>query len=75
MFAKRFKVSWDFIAPPAQSARRVHVQFDTLRVYNDWEPCGEDGEWLLSLRANEGWIYPVRGHGDGDEPFWDLRRS
>ncbi len=69
-FARRYKVSWDYAPPEAQKARKYRVTFDTLRVYNDSEPCGEDGEWVLSLRANEAWIHPVNGHGDGDTPFW-----
>ncbi len=72
VFAKRYKVAWDYVAPAAQAARRVQVLFHTLRVYNDGEPCYEDGEWLLSLRANEGWIYPTRGSGDDGDPFWEF---
>jgi hypothetical protein len=26
---------------------------------------------VLSLRLNERWIHPVRGHGDDGEPFWE----
>jgi hypothetical protein len=73
VFAQRYKVAWDYVAPAAQAARRVQVTFHTIRVYDDGELlCAEDGEWLLSLRANEGWIYPVRGHGDSDAPFWEF---
>ncbi|MEO6222833.1 MAG: hypothetical protein ABIP90_06250, partial [Vicinamibacterales bacterium] len=71
-FAKRYKVAWDFIFAPHLSARQIRVDFNTLRVYDDGEPCGEDGEWLLALAANEGWVYPVRGSGDGGDPFWEF---
>jgi hypothetical protein len=71
-FAKRYKVAWDHIPAPSLSARQIRVDFNTLRVYNDGEPCGEDAEWLLALAANEGWIYPVRGSGDGGAAFWEF---
>jgi hypothetical protein len=42
-----------------------------LRVYDDSEPCGEDGEWNMALRVNESWIYPVHGSGDDGDAFYD----
>ena len=69
--AKRYTVSWDDVPAPAAAPRVFRVDFDTMRVWNDSEPCGEDGEWVVTLRANERWIHPVRGHGDDDDAFWE----
>lgn len=68
-FAKRYRVAWDH--SPASGPAMYRVDFTTLRVWNDSEPCAEDGEWVLALRANDQWIHPVRGSGDGGAPFWE----
>jgi hypothetical protein len=68
-FAKRYKVAWDWVPDSAQRAKTYRVVFNHMKVYDDAEPCGEDGEWVVSIRVNQAWIHPVRGQGDGD-PFW-----
>ena len=69
-FAKRYKVAWDFVPAAAQQVHSYRVDLNHVRVYDDADPCGEDGEWVMSIQVNEKWIYPVRGHGDDDDPFW-----
>jgi len=69
-FAKRYKVAWDYAPPPAQRVHDYTVDLNTLRVYDDAESCGEDGEWNMALRVNEQWRDPVRGSGDDGDPFW-----
>ena len=80
-FAYRFTVAWDHVPAAADMVRTYQVNFDDLRVYDDAEPCigfdVDDGEWVMSLRANDQYIHPVEGTGqddnDGDdtpEPFW-----
>ena len=69
-FAKRYKVSWDVVPQPAQQVHTYRVDLNHLRVYDDNEPCADDGEWVMSIQVNEKWIYPVRGHGDDNDPFW-----
>jgi len=69
-YAKRWKVAWDFVPNPGQEARTYQVDVNTLHVYDDAEPCTEDGEWLMQLRVNEQWTYPVEGHGDSDTAFY-----
>jgi hypothetical protein len=68
-FARTYKVAWD----EAQTARpRVFdVAFGNLRVFDDTEIQGNDGEWVISLVANQRWQHPVRGSGDGGDPFWE----
>jgi hypothetical protein len=77
-FAYRVKVGWDFAPADAGRARSYRVDFDTVRVYDDGEPCGDDGEWLMSLRVQDQYIHPVQGtiedDNDGDditEPMWE----
>ncbi len=69
-FGKRYKVAWDYVPAGADRVKTFNVHFDTLRVYDDAEPCGEDGEWAMSIFVNEQWRHPVDGHGDSDTPFW-----
>lgn len=68
-FAKRYRVAWDHA--PAGGPTFYRVDFNTLRVWNDSEGCGDDGEWVLSLRANDAWIHPVHGSGEGGKHFWE----
>lgn len=68
--AKRYKVAWDFVPPPAQGVHRFRFDINHLRVYDDAEECGQDGEWDMTMRVNEQWLYPVAGHGDGGDPFY-----
>lgn len=68
-FAKRFVLGWNHVPPDDERVHRYRVDFHELRVYHDAEPCGEDGEWVMSLRVNDRWIHPVRGAGA--EPLWD----
>ncbi|MGH3370547.1 MAG: HYR domain-containing protein, partial [Nocardioidaceae bacterium] len=70
-FAKRYKVAWDETPAPAQRPRVFSVSFNQLKVFDDSEEQGNDGEWVVSLTANQRWIHPVRGHGDDDAPFWE----
>jgi hypothetical protein len=70
-FAKRYKVGWAFVPDAAHRAHKFRVDFNTLGVWNDAEPCGEDGEWNLSIRANESWIHPVEGSGDDGDHFFE----
>jgi hypothetical protein len=70
VFAKRYKVSWDHVDADGQRPRTYKVDFQTLHVHDDTDDVS-DGEWVLSLRVNEKWIHPVRGHGDDDDPFWE----
>jgi Ca2+-binding RTX toxin-like protein len=69
-FARRYKVGWLAPGPLLQRGRIVRVDFERLRVFHDNDPCWEDGEWVMSIRVNDAWIHPVRGRGDGGEPFW-----
>jgi hypothetical protein len=69
-FGKRYKVAWDYVPTGAGRVKTFNVHFDTLRVYDDAEPCIEDGEWAMSIFVNEQWRHPVDGHGDSDTPFW-----
>jgi hypothetical protein len=69
-FARRYKVAWNYVPASEQRARVYQVGFGHLRVYDDSEPCGNDGEWVISIRVNEAWIHPVRGRGDNGRPFW-----
>ena len=77
-FAYRVKVAWDHAPAEADRARSLQVDFDTLRVYDDGEGCGDDGEWIISLRVNDQYIHPVEGSAPDDndsdddtEPFWE----
>lgn len=77
-FAYRVKVAWDYAPPADDRARSLRVDFDTLRVYDDGEPCADDGEWIISLRVNDQYIHPVEGTVEDDndsdsdtEPFWE----
>lgn len=77
-FAYRVKVAWDYAPPAADRARNFRADFDTLRVYDDGDPCGDDGEWIMSLRVNDQTIHPVEGTAPDDidlddltEPFWE----
>ena len=69
-FAKRYKVAWDDVPTPGARVRTYDVTVNHVRVYDDAEPCGEDGEWNMWLRANENWLYPVAGSGDGGDAFY-----
>jgi hypothetical protein len=69
-YAKRWKVGWDFAPAAAQRVKTFKVDINHLRVYDDSEPCLEDGEWVMGIQVNENWIYPVRGSGDDGDPFW-----
>jgi len=69
-FGKRYKVAWDYVPAGADRVKTFNVHFDTLRVYDDAEPCIEDGEWSMSIFVNEQWRHPIDGHGDSDTPFW-----
>ncbi|MFN2544027.1 MAG: CARDB domain-containing protein [Actinomycetota bacterium] len=71
-FARRIRVGWTFAPPASERARTYRVTFEKLRVYDDHETCGEDGEWVMSLAVNERWLHPVRGHGDFGRPFWSF---
>lgn len=68
-FAKTYKVAWDQAS--SQRPRVFDVTFDELRVFDDTEDQGNDGEWVVSLTANERWVHPVRGSGDDNDPFWE----
>jgi hypothetical protein len=81
-FAYRVKLGWDYAPPEVERPRRYRVDFDTVRVYDDGEPCidpgDSDGEWIMSLRVNDQYIHPVEGtiadDNDGDdltEPLWE----
>lgn len=70
-FGKRYKVSWDYVPPPADRVRTFNVNFDTLQVYDDADDCGEDGEWVMGIRVNDDSRYPIDGIGDGGDPFWE----
>jgi hypothetical protein len=70
-FAKRYKVAWDNVPAAAKRVKTFDVAAQHLRVYDDSEPCGEDGEWNMALRVNESWIYPVHGSGDDGDAFYD----
>jgi hypothetical protein len=77
-FAYRVKVAWDHVPADADRARTYRVDFDDLRVYEDAEICGNDGEWVMSLRVNDQYIHPVEGTAPDDndsddipEPFWE----
>ncbi len=70
-FAYRVKVGWDYAPPDAERVRTYRVDYDTLRVYDDGEPCSDDGEWIMSLRANDQYIHPVIGTFDDDNDFND----
>jgi hypothetical protein len=69
-FARRYKVAWDFVPPPKQRPRQFRVNVNHLRVYDDAEECGNDGEWNIAMRVNESWAYPVAGSGDDGDPFY-----
>lgn len=68
-FAKTYKVAWDEAKP--DRPRVFNVAYGQLRVFDDTEDQGNDGEWVVSLTANERWIHPVRGSGDDNDPFWE----
>jgi len=80
-FAYRVKVAWDYAPAAADRARTFRADFDTLRVYDDGDPCQlppDDGEWIISLRVNDQTIHPVEGSAPDDidddttpEPFWE----
>ena len=70
-FAKRYKVAWDSVAAAGDRVKTFDVTAQHLRVYDDSEPCGEDGEWNMALRVNESWIYPVHGSGDDGDAFYE----
>jgi len=69
-YAGRLKVGWNVLPSESERPRIYEVHFRDLWVYHDGDPCGTDGEWIVSLRANEKWIHPVRGSGDHGFPFW-----
>jgi HYR domain len=76
-FGTRYRVAWDYIPTAAARVHAYQVSVDTLRVYDDNEPCfdifhpfGDDGEWVMSLRVNEQWVHPVHGSGDNGDAFW-----
>jgi hypothetical protein len=69
-YAKRFKVAWDYVPPEADRIQSYRVDFQTLHVDDDTDNVS-DGEWVMSLRVNENWIHPLRGHGDDGAPFWE----
>jgi hypothetical protein len=69
-YAKRWKVAWDYAPPAAGRVHTYRIDVNHLRVYDDAEPCLEDGEWVMLIHVNDRWIYPVRGSGDDGDPFW-----
>ena len=70
-YAKRWKVAWDHVRPAADRVKTYNVAFNELRVWDDAEECSNDGEWLMGIRVNENWAYPVRGSGDDGAAFWE----
>ncbi len=68
-FAKRYKVSWDYVPPEAARARTYEVHFDHVKVWRS----GDDGdaEWAWGLRANEKWIFPVAGSAEDGLHFYE----
>jgi hypothetical protein len=69
VFAKTFKVAWDFVPPEIKRVRDYRVTFKTLNVFNNGDVmCVEDGEWGMQVRVNEKWVYPVTG--TGTDPLW-----
>jgi hypothetical protein len=68
-FAKRYKVSWDFVPAEATRARTYQVHFDHVRVWRS----GDDGdaEWAWGLRVNEKWIFPVAGSAEDGLHFYE----
>jgi hypothetical protein len=77
-FAYRIKLAWNWIPPTVTSFRTANVHLDTLNVYQNGED-GTDGEWLMAVRVNEHWLYPVQGDigeddndsDDTNEPFYE----
>ena len=70
-YAKRWKVAWDYAPPASSRAKTFNVAFNELRVWDDAEVCGNDGEWLMSIRVNENWAYPVLSSGEDGVAFWE----
>ena len=68
-FAKTYKVAWD--EAQDDRPRTFDVSFGNLRVFDDTEIQGNDGEWVISLVANQRWQHPVEGSGDDGDPFWE----
>lgn len=77
-FAYRIKVAWEWVPENANDFHSTLVEVDDLHVAHSGE-AATDAEWLMGLRVNEFWTYPVRGEGymddnDGDdqrEPFYE----
>ena len=69
-YAKRFKVGWDHTQPANSRLQTYQVDFNSLDILDDSDETS-DGEFVMSLRVNENWIHPLRGHGDDDDPFWE----
>ena len=77
-FAYRVKLAWNWVPSNAADFRTANVHLDTLNVFHNGED-GTDGEWLMSVRVNDQWTYPVQGDvGDDDndsddinEPFYE----
>jgi hypothetical protein len=67
-FAKTFLVGWDAPLPPDMAPRKLKVSFKELRVFEDAEPPGEDGEWYMTFRANDQWCFAPSGLDDVDDP-------
>ena len=68
-FAKRYKVSWDYVPPEATRARTYEVHFSQVKVWRS----GDDGdaEWAWGLRVNEQWIFPVAGSAEDGLHFYE----
>jgi hypothetical protein len=77
-FAYRIKVAWNWVPMQVTEFRTANVKLATLNVYQNGEDA-TDGEWLMAVRVNEHWLYPVQGNAgfddndsdDTNEPFYE----
>jgi len=71
VFAKTYRVGWDYVPDPGETARSFQTTFERLKVWDDADECGGEGEWVMSLRVNEKWVHPVDGVGEGGIAFFE----
>lgn len=77
-FAYRIKLAWNWIPFTVTEFRTADVHLDTLNVFHNGEDA-TDAEWLMAVRVNEHWTYPVQGDAgwddndsdDTNEPFYE----